>query len=279
MTDARLARSIHGVGLFGAGPARLSFLPGSGGIRWRDPASGQTAAGLIAQQHSGTQWTGLPAGVPVRNTSIAAGARVFATIEHVMGALAGLGVWNVDVMLEGVEAPILDGSAREFVDLASGLAAASPGPLLLKAPVEVRHGNASIIATPLPANEPIEYVYELDYGPSSPLPPQRASWRGEPATFAREIAPARTFSMLAEVNQARAMGLFGHLSPAEMLVVGDDGRPIDNAWRMEHEPARHKLLDLIGDLALLGAPLHARVVATRSGHALTHEFCRRVLQG
>jgi UDP-3-O-acyl-N-acetylglucosamine deacetylase len=62
-----------------------------------------------------------------------------------------------------------------------------------------------------------------------------------------------------------------------MLVVADSGQPIDNAWRIEHEPARHKLLDLIGDLALLGRPLHATVVARKSGHALTHELVRRIL--
>lgn len=74
----------------------------------------------------------------------------------------------------------------------------------------------------------------------------------------------------------RSMGLFAHLTPREMLVLGADG-PIDNALRFEDEPARHKLLDLIGDLALVGAPLQADIVATRSGHALAHEAARAVL--
>jgi len=148
---------------------------------------------------------------------------------------------------------------------------------VLREPVEVRAGEALIRATPLAPGEPLEYTYQLDYGPASPLPAQQASWRGDPHDFEATIAPARTFSLQREAEMAQSLGLFRHLSPEDLVVVGDDGTPISNAWRFEHEPARHKLLDLIGDLALLGRPLHTRVVATRSGHALTHEFCRRVL--
>lgn len=268
-------RSVQGFGAFSGKAASLTLRPGRG-LAWHDPATGPTPA-LAAHLTSDTSWTGLPSAVPVRNTTLSSGRRVFATIEHVMGALAGLGVWNASIQLDGPEVPILDGSAAAFVPLVKALPAGAPEPLTLREPLEVCKGDASIIATPLPPTEPLEYVYQLDYGPQSPLRPQQATWRGEAADFEANIAPARTFSLRQEAEMARSVGLFRHLTPADLLVIGDDGRPIQNDWRFEHEPARHKLLDLIGDLALLGRPLHARVVASRSGHALTHEFCRRVL--
>lgn len=269
---------MHGTGLFGGRPAKISIRPGANGLTWHAPGDRNGLPAIIANVTSDTRWTGLPPGVPVRNTTIASGVQTFATIEHVMGGLAGTGVWNAEITLESVETPILDGSAKDFAALGTRLPPSAPPPLLLARPVEVRHGSASIVATPLALGEPLEYSYELDYGPGAPLPAQRVTWHGDALDFVKNIAPARTFSLLKEVQQARALGLFAHLNPADLLVIGDDGHPIDNAWRMDAEPARHKLLDLIGDLALLGRPLHARVVATRSGHALTHEFCRAVLR-
>jgi UDP-3-O-acyl-N-acetylglucosamine deacetylase len=124
------------------------------------------------------------------------------------------------------------------------------------------------------------YTYELDYGPPTPgvfaLGQQRATWDGSATQYASEVAPARTYCLEQEAMVMRSMGLFAHLTPREMLVLGTSG-PIDNALRFDDEPARHKLLDLIGDLALIGAPLQADVVATRSGHALAHEAARAVL--
>jgi UDP-3-O-acyl-N-acetylglucosamine deacetylase len=97
------------------------------------------------------------------------------------------------------------------------------------------------------------------------------------AEYMRDVAPARTFSTLEEAQGARKMGLFGHLTPREMLVIGPSG-PVENTLRFENEPARHKLLDLIGDLSLCGRPINGRVIAERSGHALNHEAAR-VLAG
>jgi UDP-3-O-acyl-N-acetylglucosamine deacetylase len=75
----------------------------------------------------------------------------------------------------------------------------------------------------------------------------------------------------------RAAGLFKDFSARDLVVVGEDGEPIENEWRLDDEPARHKLLDLVGDLALVGRPIVASVMAERSGHALTHELCRRIV--
>jgi len=225
-------------------------------------------------------WAGLPAGVPVRNTTLRTpSGQYIATIEHLASALSALGHWSLRAELDAPEVPILDGSALPFADAlrALGPPGASPPPLVLREPVEVSAGNAAIRAEPSAPGSQIEYTYRLDYGPNSPLKPHDATWRGSPDEYLNDIAPARTFSLRAEAEAAQRAGLFRHLTPSEMVVIGDDGHPIDNAWRLPNEPARHKLLDLIGDLALLGRPLHARVTATRAGHALTHELCRRIL--
>lgn len=305
------ANEVHGVGLFcgRGGRVRVEMPPRGASGLWIarpdvgpdvDGGTGGVGAvpislGMVAgpgADHSGwmRRADGRPIPVPPRNTTLVmgvTGSPVAATVEHVLSALAGMGVWNACVVLEGDEVPIDDGSARAFVDLArharalegvGGLRVGDVEPIVLRERVEVRDASGAngawIVGEPL---EGIEYAYELEYGASAPIGAQRAVWRGDQEEYAREIAPARTFSLRAEAEAARAAGLFGHLTPAEMVVVGDDGQPMANAWRMEHEPAKHKLLDLIGDLALLGRPLHAKVTAHRSGHAMTHEFCRRVM--
>jgi UDP-3-O-[3-hydroxymyristoyl] N-acetylglucosamine deacetylase len=286
---------ISGVGLFSGKPASIMISPDPGEpwINFVSPLPyPHPFAGVELRRVTyDTSWAGMPKGVPIRNTTLNASgplARdepvpepprfVVATVEHILGALAGLGIWIATISIDGPEVPIFDGSAKLFVDILLGQLAPAPSlrkPLVLQSPIEVRDGDASIIATPA---ADLSYTYNLDYGPNSPLKPHSATWRGSPADFTANIAPARTFSLRAEAEGAQKMGLFKHLSPRDMLVIGDDGQPIDNAWRMEGEPARHKLLDLIGDLALLGRPLIAKIVATKSGHRLTHEFCRAVLR-
>lgn len=274
--------SLDGLGLFSARPASLRFLPAAT-LRVR-PAVGTPADIHPALVSADTAWAALPPGVPIRNTTLAlpapgAPTLYIATVEHALSACAGLHLWGVTLALQGgPELPILDGSALPFLHALRPHLAPTPAaapPITLSQPIEVRAGDAFIRAEPF---DSIDYTYSLDYGPASPLPPQRAAWRGDPDDYAINIAPARTFSLRAEAHAARAAGLFPHLSPRDMLVIADDGSPIDNAWRLPDEPARHKLLDLIGDLALLGRPLHARVHAHRAGHALTHRLCALVLE-
>jgi len=278
--------ALHGTGLFSAKSAAVTFVPAACATGLRFFVDGAVVPALMDHVTNDTSWSGLPAGFPVRNTTLSGmQSRVVATTEHVMSALAGLGLWHVDVHLEGAECPILDGSAAGFVDVLRAVPAGAPvPPMLLTRRVEVRDDRgASIVGEPLSGGERARYTYELDYGATSPVRPQAASWDLSRSAYINDVAPARTVSLLAEVEGARRAGLFAHLTPRDMLVVGDDGQPIDNEWRfpdaecVSTEPARHKLLDLIGDLALLGRPLHAQVVARRSGHALTHQFCRAVL--
>jgi UDP-3-O-[3-hydroxymyristoyl] N-acetylglucosamine deacetylase len=278
---AHETRPLAGAGLFSARPARVTFRPAPHlGICVAGGSSGMVrmpvGPGLLSR---GCDWAAAAQPALIRNTTLAVGGRVAATVEHALGACAGLGVFGVDIVLEeGPEVPILDGSARAFVEVLRP--ALAPGgavePVVLRRAVEVRAGEAFIRAEPPGDDGPIHYSYTLDYGPGAALRPQTAAWRGDPEEFIARIAPARTFCLRHEALAARQAGLFAHLTARDMLVIGDDGNPIDNAWRLDDEPARHKLLDLIGDLALLGRPLHARVHAHRAGHALTHDLCRRV---
>ncbi|MBK7403247.1 MAG: UDP-3-O-acyl-N-acetylglucosamine deacetylase [Phycisphaerales bacterium] len=218
--------------------------------------------------------------IPPRHTALAAPQRpdaIVYTTEHVLAALAGLGITDATIELDGPELPIADGSAVAFAE--SIVAKQLPGeasPLHLREPVRILSpdGRAAITAEPIPEGEPACYRYQLDYGPNAPLRPQTAEWRGDPAEFLREIAPARTFSLAAEAAQMQALGLFRSFTAKDLLVIDDSGAPIDNAWRFENEPARHKLLDLIGDLALVGRPIRARITALRAGHAMNHAMAQ-----
>lgn len=211
-----------------------------------------------------------------RCTSIDAGPNPVATVEHALSALAGLGVTDAVLETDAPELPILDGSALPFVEaiLAAGLTdlPGPAGPYVLDRRIEIRDADAVITAEPADA---IDYAYDLDYGAGAPVPPGRARWTGDPSAYETAIAPARTFSTHDEARAMQARGLFTNFTPADLLVIGPDG-PIDNQYRFPDEPARHKLLDLIGDLALLGRPLVAKVRAHRTGHAHTHALVRAI---
>lgn len=136
-------------------------------------------------------------------------------------------------------------------------------------------GDSELIALPpLPGDGPeLEIHYDLDYGPSGPIGRQRYSLVVTPETYVREIAPARTFVTKAEADQLLASGLGQHLTYDDILVFGEDG-PIENTLRFPDECVRHKILDLLGDLALLGRPIVGRIYARKSGHTLNHELVR-----
>lgn len=203
------------------------------------------------------------------------------TVEHVLSALAAAGITDALVEVDAPETPIGDGSALLFIEAIdrAGVRAlqGTIEPIVVRDTVTVEDGSGGrIVATPGEAGG-LELIYHLDYGPGAPIAPHSARWLcpagGDAAAYARDIAPARTFSTLAEATAMRAMGLFKHLSPRDMLVVGPDG-PVENAYRFPDEPARHKLLDLLGDLSLAGRPIRGRVEAWRSGHALNHAMAR-----
>jgi UDP-3-O-[3-hydroxymyristoyl] N-acetylglucosamine deacetylase len=211
-----------------------------------------------------------------RRTTLGSQEHGVTLVEHVLAALAGLRVDNCVVDLDGPEPPGLDGSARGFVDVltAAGITNQSARrPIYATSePVVIRVPGATLALHP--ATRPgLRVSYRLDYGPAAPIPPQTHTNYACPAAFVRDLASCRTFLTEAEAADLRAQGLGRHLTAANLLVFGRHG-PIDNRTRFADEPARHKILDLIGDLALCGFDLAGHVVAYRSGHAMNVELAR-----
>lgn len=201
-------------------------------------------------------------------------------VEHVLAALFGLGVDNCEVGVTAAEMPGCDGSALAFVQaIADAGLVAQEQPieaLVVAEPVRCESGDRWIEARP-PIGPNLSVEYNLDYGPDSPLGAQWAVADVTPDQFAAELAPARTFVLEAEAEAIRAQGLAGHVSPRDLLIFGADG-PIDNTLRFADECARHKALDVVGDLALAGRPIVGHVVACRSGHRLNADLVRALLK-
>jgi UDP-3-O-[3-hydroxymyristoyl] N-acetylglucosamine deacetylase len=242
------------------------------------PADEGSGIGFVRTDRGGVE---IPATARLLNgtslsTTLSRGAETVATVEHVLSALGGLGVDNARIEVDGPEVPILDGSARPFVDLIvrAGLRtqAAARRFLALTRPIRVKDGDKEILA--LPANE-LTVTYAIDF-PHPAIGYQAAASRIEAATYAAEIAPARTFCLMREVESMRRAGLARGGSFDNAVVVGEDG-VVNGSLRFPDEFVRHKMLDLVGDLALLGAPLRAHVIAFKAGHRLHTALVRRIL--
>jgi UDP-3-O-[3-hydroxymyristoyl] N-acetylglucosamine deacetylase/3-hydroxyacyl-[acyl-carrier-protein] dehydratase len=198
-----------------------------------------------------------------------------------MAALAGLGVDNALVRVTGGQAgelPAGDGSSRNFVDTINeaGLIEqdAQVEPLIIRKPVQISMDGATLAALPGPADK-LEVIY--DFEAPSPVGRQTVSFRLGDDDFTSQLAPARTFIFEDEARDLRSRGLGKHLTPKDLLVISASG-PIDNAFRFVDECARHKVLDLIGDLFLIGRPIRGRIIAYKSGHRLNHALVRRLLE-
>lgn len=209
-------------------------------------------------------------------TTLQRGAASVGTVEHLLATLAARGVSNARVDVNGPELPILDGSAAHWlrlVDSAGIVTQTAPRRVLrLRQAVTVRDGPRWVRGVPGPN---LRLDVSLDF-PDRVIGRQRYIFVPGGGRFRRELAWARTFAFLDEVEMMRAhgLGLGGGMDNAHVFTPTG---PLDPAsLREPDEPARHKALDLLGDLALLGAPLLAHVTAMRPGHALTAAFVRAV---
>jgi UDP-3-O-[3-hydroxymyristoyl] N-acetylglucosamine deacetylase len=207
-------------------------------------------------------------------TVIAEGAANVAVIEHLMAAIAGAEIDDLIVAVDGGELPILDGDALSYSKLlaSAGIrdsAGARKAIKILK-PVSVQNGEAS--ASLLPADTRI-FDFEILF-PTAAIGTQRMTWNFSSESFARDIAPARTFGFMHELEALNKAGLGGGASLENTLAI--DGDKILNAalMRFPDEFVRHKILDAIGDLALAGAPIIGRFEGRRSGHALNNALLR-----
>jgi UDP-3-O-[3-hydroxymyristoyl] N-acetylglucosamine deacetylase len=273
-TQRTLAASIGciGVGLHSGRKIHLTLnpLPAGSGIVFRridlDPAKGGND---IPARHDHVVDTRLCTviGSPTR-----AECRV-STVEHVLAALAGCGIHNVLVELDGPEVPILDGSSASFVFLieCAGIVeqAATVARIEVLRTVRVEHGEA--FAELRPSVFGFDMALSIDFAAPA-IGKQALSLRLTPESFRDELARSRTFTMVQEVDALRAAGLALGGSLDNAIVVDGDRILNPAGLRMRDEFVRHKMLDAVGDLALAGAPLCGRFVAHRTGHALNNRL-------
>ena len=210
-----------------------------------------------------------------RRTTVGVGDAQVQTIEHLMAALWGVGVDNAVVDISGAEVPGLDGSAAPFVALLQGAGLteqdAPKKTFRLREPVWISEGEATIAALPYPD---FRISYTLSYNHPG-LQPQYVSFNSGGAGFETDIAPARTFCLDEEAKALREQGLGQGANYENTLVIGPQG-VIQNRLRFDDECVRHKILDLIGDLSLLGVQLQAHVIALRSGHPLNIRLLKKL---
>ena len=218
-------------------------------------------------------------GKSVRRTTIAKDGVEVQTVEHVMASLWGVGIDNAYVEISGSEMPGVDGSAAPFVERFKVAGTVEqPAPrryVALREPVFVEEGDASITVLP-------DKAFRISYLLSYPHPMLKAQFvsfsnNGTSAPFEESIAPARTFCLKEEAEALRAAG-FGKGADFTNTLVLDERGVMQNTLRFEDECARHKVLDLIGDLYLLGVRLKAHVIAIKSGHPLNVKLLKKLDQ-
>jgi UDP-3-O-acyl N-acetylglucosamine deacetylase len=276
-TQATLRRDtvIEGIGIHTGAAARLICHPApqdSGIVLSRTDLPGEPRWNLTGPLVSDavTQGAG-------RRTLLSGAAGSVETVEHFMAALWGLGITNLTADLEGPELPIMDGSAAGFVAAfrEAGLEAqgGNRGEIIVHEPIFVSGDKSAILALP---HDGLRVTYTLDY-PYPGLRGQTVSIDLTPQVFLDQVAPARTFCAREEADRLREQGFGKGATTTNTLVMTGDG-PLDNQLRFEDECARHKILDLIGDLSLLGSDLKAHVIAVRSGHTLNHRLREALLQ-
>jgi len=199
------------------------------------------------------------------------------TVEHLMAALAGCGIHNALIEIDGPEVPILDGSAAPFVRgiMQRGVRAQAAPVMAFEVlkTVTVTEGEASATLAP---SDTLRIDFEIDF-PDASIGHQKKSLVMNNGSFARELCDSRTFCRKADVDamQANGLALGGHAG--ENAVVFDGDAVVSpGGLRHADEPVRHKMLDALGDLALAGAPLLGRYTGIRSGHSLTNTLLRKL---
>lgn len=205
-----------------------------------------------------------------RRTVIMDGEARVETIEHLMAALAGMHVDNCRVEIDSPEVPACDGSCRTFCDAIGEAGVEELGAQVQCFVARSRHSVREDSGRQQQELRPylhrcLAVTYHLDYGSRAMIPPQQLSTELTPDVFVRDIAAARTFVLESEIKGLQKMGFGRHLSAQDLVVMTPEG-PIDNQLRWEDEFVRHKILDLVGDLALCGMRVQGHISALRTGH-------------
>src|SRR6476661_5877761 len=261
--------SCVGIGLHSGNKVNLTLKPASAdfGIRFRRTDLGHHEVPATVQNLAGIQ---LATGLASNEVSVE-------TVEHLLAALVSVGVDNVIVELNSPEVPIMDGSAAPFIYLIheAGVKRLTTPRKYLKIvrPIAISRGDKRIALYP---SDHFKVTYSISYDHPL-LRHQSRTIRITEESFVEEVAPARTFTFLKDVEMLRQNGLALGGSLDNAIVLGETG-VLNNALRFEDEFVRHKILDVIGDMSLVGYPVIGHLVAHRGGHALHTAFAARILE-
>jgi UDP-3-O-[3-hydroxymyristoyl] N-acetylglucosamine deacetylase len=261
--------SCVGIGLHSGNKVNLTLTPAPAdfGIRFRRTDLGNFEVTATIGNLAGIQ---LATGLARNRVSVE-------TVEHLLAALVSLGVDNVGIELNSPEVPIMDGSAAPFIYLIheAGIKRLPTPRKYLKIirPIAISRGDKRIALYP---SDHFKVTYSISYDHPL-LRHQSRTVRITEESFVDEVAPARTFTFLKDVEMLRQHGLALGGSLENAIVLGEAG-VLNNALRFEDEFVRHKILDAIGDLALVGYPVIGHLVAHRAGHALHTAFAARILE-
>ncbi len=271
-TTLRNKVSFHGVGLHSGQPVRMVVHPASAqyGVWFR-------RVDLAGNNLIAARWDAVSDSRLCTKISNEAGASV-STIEHIMAALAGCGVQNALIEIDGPEVPVLDGSSAEFVAaiMAVGLRYLDAPVRAIKVLQTVEVSNGAATARLEPADN-LYIDFHIDFADHAPvIGKQDKTLNMANGAFVRELSDSRTFCLQKDVEMMRANGLALGGTVENAVVVDGDQVLSPGGLRHRDEAVRHKMLDALGDLALAGAPLLARYTGHRAGHALTNKLLRKL---
>ena len=260
--------SRQGKGLFSGVPSKITFVPADAGH------------GVVFQRVDIPDAPLIPAsldnvkGTP-RCTVLGEGHASIQTVEHLLAALAACGVDNLLIKIDAQEVPIFDGSSLTFIEMIENaglvdLEVSSPI-YKVKSPVYWSQGDIHLVALP---SDVYKISYTMHYPKSNFLGSQFFSEQVTPENFKKEIAPCRTFSLYEEIMPFIEKGLLKGGSLDNAVIIKEDRVMNPEGLRFRDEMARHKALDLIGDLSLIGVPFLAHIIAIKSGHFANNEFAK-----
>jgi UDP-3-O-[3-hydroxymyristoyl] N-acetylglucosamine deacetylase len=265
----RTAVECEGVGLHSGAPVQLRILPAASG------------SGIVFRRidldNFEIEATGRNIARVSYATSLMKKGVLISTTEHLLSAFTGIGIDNAIVELDNLELPILDGSARPFVDMIQRAGIRKQrrmrSYMRIRREIELREGNKFIAVYPA---DTYSVSYTIDF-PHRLIGRETFQVDLTDGNFLREIAPARTFGFLHEADAMRQQGLIRGASTENAIVLTTEGL-LNPPLRYADEFVRHKVLDLIGDLALVGKQILGSIVADRAGHAMHTALVSRLLR-
>lgn len=258
---------LSGKGLFGGKDVRVVFRPAdvdTGVVFVRTDLSEPVRIPVAPANIAGRD----------RRTALKKGAVSIETPEHCLAAVNALGLDNLIIEIDAVELPGFDGSCEEYFKTLQKCEIidqnAEKKQISIAESICITEGDKSIYALPYDS-ENLHVTYDMDYTQHTGIGRQVYTCELTTDHFAKNLATARTFVLEAEARQMQAHGVGAHLTPRDILVINSDG-PVRNSYRFADECVRHKVVDLVGDIALVGRAVTGRIVAYKSGHSLNQKL-------